>query len=219
MGRMLFASRQDAGRKLGLRLRALGVEVDLVAGLPRGGVVVAAEVADVLQRPLDVLVVRKIGHPWHREFAVGAIAEENVLVLDKDAIATIPFVDVELDAVIAEETQRLHEYCLKFQHERKPSFAGSRVLLVDDGLATGATAEAAVYSARKKQALQIIMAAPVASSSACERVARVADQVITCLTDPAFYAVGQYYKRFLQTTDEEVLALLHHQHADYGQAA
>lgn len=216
---MVFASRQDAGRKLGLRLKALGVEVDLVAGLPRGGVVVAAEVADVLQRPLDVIVVRKIGHPWHREFAVGALAEEGVVLLDKNAIATVPLVESELEAIIAEETQRLREYCQKFQRERKPSFAGSRVLLVDDGLATGATAEAAVYSARKKQARQVIVAAPVGSFSACERLERIADQVVTCLTDPAFYAVGQYYKRFLQTTDEEVLALLHQQHADYGQAA
>lgn len=215
---MVFASRQDAGRKLGLHLLELAVEVDLVAGLPRGGVVVAAEVADVLQRPLDVIVVRKIGHPWHREFAVGALAEEGVLIVDKNAIAAMPLVGAELEEVIAEEKERLHEYCLKFQHVRKPNFAGSRVLLVDDGLATGATAEAAVYSARKKQARQIIVAVPVASSSAYERLARIADRVISCHTDPAFYAVGQYYKRFLPTTDEEVLALLHRHHADYRQA-
>ena len=208
---MMFASRQDAGRKLGLRLRDLSVAVDLVAGLPRGGVVVAAEVADVLQRPLEVLVVRKVGHPWHREFAVGALAEEDVLILDKDVIAMVPLPEAALEAVLAEEKERLRQYCLTFQSHRQSSFAGSRVLLVDDGLATGATAEAAVYSARKKQARQVIMAAPVASTSAGERLARVADRVVTCFTDPGFCAVGQYYKRFLQTTDEEVLALLHHQ--------
>ena len=216
---MSFASRQDAGHKLALRLQELGMAVDLVAGLPRGGVVVAAEVADVLQRPLEVVVVRKIGHPWHREFAVGALAEADVLVLDQDVIAAFPLAEAELAAVIAEETGRLREYCLKFQPERKTDFAGCRVLLVDDGLATGATAEAAVQAARKKQARHITVAVPVASTGACERLARSADRVVTCLTDPCFHAVGQYYQRFSQTTDEEVLALLRHQHADYGPTA
>lgn len=216
---MLFASRQDAGRKLGLRLQGLGLQVDLVAGLPRGGVVVAAEVADVLQRPLRVLVVRKIGHPWHREFAVGALAEENVLILDQAVIAVVPLAGAELEAVIAEERERLRQYCLKFQLDRKTGFAGRRVLLVDDGLATGATAEAAVHSARKKQAQQVILAAPVASTSAAERLAHIADKVVTCQTDAAFCAVGQYYRQFPQTTDEEVLALLRRQHEDYPQAA
>jgi predicted phosphoribosyltransferase len=216
---MIFASRQDAGRKLGLRLREMGVEADFVVGLPRGGVVVAAEVADVLQCPLDVIIVRKIGHPWHREFAVGAVAEEDVLLLDENAIAMAPVTDMELDAVIAEEKQRLREYCQRFQLEPKPHFAGSRVLLVDDGLATGATAEAAVLSARRKRARQVMLAVPVASRSAFQRLTRIADRVIACQTDEAFYAVGQYYKRFLPTTDEEVLALLHRQHSDYGQAA
>lgn len=210
---MLFRSRQDAGRKLGFRLQELAVKVDLVAGLPRGGVVVAAEVAEILHCPLDVIVVRKIGHPLNREFAIGALAEEDVLILDQNAIAAAPVAEADLEMVIAEEKGRLQEYRLKFHSGRKPGFAGSHVLLVDDGLATGATAEAAVYSTRKKQACQIILAAPVASSSACERLARVADGVITYRTDPAFYAVGQYYKQFLPTTDEEVLALLHRQQA------
>ncbi len=216
---MSFASRQDAGRKLGLRLQELGLEVDLVAGLPRGGVVVAAEVADALKRPLEVIVVRKIGHPWHREFAVGALAEADVLILDRDVMAVVPLAAAELAAVIAEEKQRLREYCRKFQAERKTDFAGRRVLVVDDGLATGATAEAAVQAARKKGARHITMAAPVASTSAWQRLARSADQVVTCLTDPRFNAVGQYYQQFSQTTDEEVLALLRHHHAEYGQTA
>lgn len=206
---MLFASRQDAGRKLGLRLRELGVKVDLVAGLPRGGVVVAAEVANILQRPLDVIIVRKIGHPWHREFAVGALAEDDVVILDKNVIAASPLSGVELEAVIEEESERLRQYQLKFRLDRETAFAGNCVLLVDDGLATGATAEAAVYSARKKNARQIILAVPVASTSAFERLARVADKVVALTTDPDFCAVGQYYKQFLPTSDEEVLALLH----------
>lgn len=215
---MVFESRQEAGRKLGIRLQDLAVEVDLVVGLPRGGVVVAAEVADILQRPLDVLVVRKVGHPWHREFAVGALAEDGVLILDKHAIAAVPLVNAELESVIEEEKARLRDYCFKFRQTRNNNFAGSRVLLVDDGLATGATAEAAVYSAREKKAQKIILAAPVASASASQRLVRVADMVVILITDPNFGAVGQYYKHFWPTTDEEVLALLHRQHADYGQA-
>lgn len=215
----MFASRQDAGHKLGLRLQQLAVEVDIVVGLPRGGVVVAAEVADVLHRPLDVLVVRKIGHPSQREFAVGALAEEDVLILNQEVIATAPLARAELGAVIVEEEERLREYCRKFHHEGETRFDAKRVLLVDDGLATGATAEAAIYSARKKRAQKVIISTPVASTSACERLEPLADDVINLQTDPNFYAVGQYYRRFLQTTDEEVLALLHHQHADYRHAA
>jgi putative phosphoribosyl transferase len=216
---MLFSSRQDAGRKLGLHLRELGVEADVVVGLPRGGVVVAAEVADILRRPLEIIVVRKIGHPRHREFAVGALAEQDVLLLDDNIIASIPVAQWELDEVIAEEQERLGDYCRKFRHQRTAAFAGRRLLLVDDGLATGATAEAAIYSARKKGAQQVILAVPIGASSACERLMAIADRVIAFRSDPAFLAVGQYYRHFLPTTDEEVLALLHHQHSDYSRAA
>ncbi len=208
---MLFASRQDAGHKLGLRLQELGVKADVVAGLPRGGVVVAAEVANLLQLPLEIIVVRKIGHPWHREFAVGALAEEGVVILDKKVISSTPLSGVELEAVIQEETDRLREYRQKFCPDRQTMFANQRVLIVDDGLATGATAEAAIYAARKKNARQIILAVPVASTSAYERLARIADKMVAVTTDPDFCAVGQYYQQFLPTTDEEVLALLHDQ--------
>lgn len=215
---MVFESRQEAGYKLGRRLQGLELEVDLVVGLPRGGVVVAAEVAEILKRPLEVLVVRKVGHPWHREFAVGALAEENVLILDKDSMAAVPLTTAELEAVIAEEKERLRRYCAKFRQTQFNHFAGGRVLLVDDGLATGATAEAAVCSARHKKAREVIMAAPVASTAAHERLSRAADTVISLIVDDNFGAVGQYYKTFAATTDEEVLASLHRLHADYRPA-
>jgi putative phosphoribosyl transferase len=213
---MRFDSRQDAGRQLGQRLRDLAVEADLVAGLPRGGVVVAAEVAAILHRPLTVLIVRKIGHPWHREFAVGALAEEGVLILDRKAMASLPLAGVELERVIREEKNRLRQYILKFQTDHPADFSGRRVLVVDDGLATGATAEAAVNAARRKHARQVIIAVPVVSTSAGQRLARVADDVIALVTDEDFEAVGQYYRRFFQTSDEEVLAILHRQPAAYG---
>jgi len=206
---MRFASRQDAGRQLGQRLREQGVAVDWVLGLPRGGVVVADEVARRLQRPLDVLVVRKIGHPWHREFAVGALAEPDVVIFDEATLVDVPVPRGQLDEVVAEEIARLREYGSRFHRSASPVLQNQSVLLVDDGLATGATAEAAVLSARRRGVRRVTMAAPVASTGAVERLRRVADEVVTLFVDDAFEAVGQYYDEFSQTSDEEVIALLH----------
>jgi putative phosphoribosyl transferase len=171
-------------------------------------VVVAAVVARLLGRPLDVLVVRKIGHPRHREFAVGALAEPAVVLLDQRAMAATHTNRAEVDDVIAEETERLRSYQARFHSAGPPKLAGKRVLVVDDGLATGATAEAAVVAVREHDASWVIVAAPVASPDAVDRLARVADEVIVLVTDPDFMAVGQYYQTFPQTTDAEVLALL-----------
>jgi len=205
---MEFASRLEAGHRLGRLLRDTGVAVDLVLGLPRGGVVVAAEVARMLQKPLDVLVVRKIGHPWHREFAVGALAEPDVVILDEGSLSRNPIGRLQLDEVIAEETERLGQYRRQFHRGGTPDLAGKSVLLVDDGLATGATTEAAVAAARRQKARRVIVATPVASASAMDRLKSVADEVMAVLVDPCFEAVGQYYDEFSQTSDEEVLALL-----------
>jgi putative phosphoribosyl transferase len=205
---MVFASREDAGRKLGQFLRARGVKPDVVLGLPRGGVVVAAEVARVLQSPLEVLIVRKIGHPLHREFAVGALAEGGVIVLDQAAIGANPIIRAELDEVIAEENERLRDYQARFHRTGPVDLADRAVLLTDDGLATGATTESAVLSARKQRARQVVVAAPVASTHAVDRLRNVADDVLVLWTDPEFDAVGRYYETFSQTTDQEVLDVL-----------
>ena len=180
----------------------------MVLGLPRGGVVVAAAVARILRLPLDVLIVRKIGHPRHREFAVGALAENGVIVLDEGVSGANAVVRAELEAIIQEEKDRLADYQARFHHGGVPALADKAVLLVDDGLATGATTEAAVLSVRKQSARTIVVAAPVASTSAVERLARVADEVRVLCMDPEFDAVGRYYDVFAQTTDEEVLELL-----------
>ena len=206
---MRFASRQDAGRQLGQHLHQQGVAVDGVLGLPRGVVVVAAEVARRLQRPLDALVVRKIGHPWHREFAVGALAEPDIVIFDEATLAEVPVPRGRLDQVVAEEMARLREYCSQFHRSASLALQNQSVLLVDDGLATGATAEAAVLSAKRQGARRVTMAAPVASTGAVERLRRVADEVVILFVDRAFEAVGQYYDEFSQTSDEEVIALLH----------
>ena len=205
---MIFGSRQDAGRKLGHYLKERQVKADVVLGLPRGGVVVAAGVARSLQLPLGVLIVRKIGHPMQREFALGALAEGDVLVLDKTAAGISPILQTELDAVIREEKQRLAAYSGRFHRHGGPVLAGKAVLLIDDGLATGATAEAAVLSARKQGAASVVVATPVASPNAIRRLEGRADEVVALFVDPDFDAVGRYYDVFPQTTDEEVLQLL-----------
>jgi len=204
-----FLSREEAGRELGYHLVERGVQPDVVLGLPRGGVVVAAEVARILQRPLDVLVVRKLGHPRHREYAVGALAEHGVVLLDNAAMRESHVVRADLDEIIAEETDRLRDYQTKFHHNGHQTLSGKFVLIVDDGLATGATTEAAVMSAKSQRARLVYVATPVASPGAVDRVAAVADEVISLVVDPGFFAVGQYYQSFPQTADEEVLTLLH----------
>lgn len=205
---MAFASRQDAGIKLGDYLRDQGVQVDFVLGLPRGGVVVAAEVARRLDAPLDVLVVRKIGHPRHREFAVGAIAEPDIVILDQTAIERTHVHPYELRQVVSEEQQRLQEYQAMFERNQPPDITGKRVLIVDDGLATGSTMEVAVKSAHQRKAAEVSVAVPVASSSAFDRIQTAGAQVYALIVDPEFDAVGRFYDTFAQVEDEEVVELL-----------
>jgi len=203
-----FVSRQDGGRQLGKFLRKRGISADLVLGLPRGGVVVAAEVARELKTPLDILVVRKIGHPLQREFAVGALVEPDFIFLHEASLREFPVNPADLDDVIAEEKNRLTEYSRQFHFSGMPSLDGKKVLLVDDGLATGATMEAAALSVRQQNARRIIVAAPTASADAVEKLRRVADVIEILFVDKNFQAVGQYYREFSQTTDKEVVSLL-----------
>jgi putative phosphoribosyl transferase len=204
----MFVSREDAGQRLGRLLQEQGTRVELVLGLPRGGVVVAAQTARILGVALETLVVRKVGHPLQREFAVGALAEQDILVLDPAAIGAFAVRPQDLRSVVVEERERLRDYEREFHGAGIPILTGRRVLLVDDGLATGATTEAAVLSARKRDARWIGVAAPVASTHAVDRLKRVADEVIVLLVDADFEAVGRYYQSFEQTSDEEVLQLL-----------
>ena len=205
---MIFASRQEAGERLGEFLRQRGIAADLVLGLPRGGVVVAAGVARELKLPLDVLVVRKIGHPFQPEFAVGALAEPDSLFLNEDSLAEYPIARSKLDKIIAEERERLYEYRRRFHLHEIPVLEGKRVLLVDDGLATGATVEVAALSARKQNASLVVVAAPVASTNAVDRLRRIVDDLEVLSEEPDFEAVGQFYDDFLPTEDAEVISLL-----------
>jgi putative phosphoribosyl transferase len=205
---MTFASRQEAGKRLGEFLLERGIAADLVLGLPRGGVVVAAEVAHQLHLPLDVLVVRKIGHPLQPEFAMGALAEPDSIFLNDETLREFPVPISKLNRIITAEKMCLQEYRRRFHLHDIPALQGKTVLLVDDGLATGATAEAAALSAHKQNARRIIVAAPVASTNATERLRRVADAVEVLAEEAEFQTVGQFYGEFSSTEEREVISLL-----------
>lgn len=207
-----FADRRDAGRHLAEALREYAGRDDvIVLGLPRGGVPVAAEVAAALNVPFDAFIVRKLGAPWHRELALGAIAEGGVEIRHEEAMRSVGVSADEMDEVAAVEreelTRRIRAY--RGDHPAPRALAGRTVLLVDDGLATGATMEAAVAAVRHAGATRVIVAVPVGPRDTRRRIERVADQCVCLLQPDDFSAVGEWYDDFSQTSDEDVLALLH----------
>ncbi|HET9793782.1 MAG TPA: phosphoribosyltransferase [Thermoanaerobaculia bacterium] len=207
---MIFTDRRHAGRVLAQKLSDYAHRPDVVVlGLPRGGVPVAWEVARALDAPLDVFVVRKIGHPGNPELAIGAIASGDVTVLSHDLIARLGVSRDAIDDAIARERQELGRRERAYREGRPPlPLAGKTVLLIDDGLATGATMRAAVAAVRKLSPRSIVVAVPVASSEACDDAAAAAEACICVSTPPHFMAVGEWYADFGQTTDEEVREFL-----------
>lgn len=205
---MLFADRIDAGRRLADQLHHLAPSHPVVLGLPRGGVPVAREVAAALHAPLDVLVVRKLGAPMQPELALGAIAADGV-VMDWRLAEQVGVSREEVERIAAREREELARRERRYRGDRPPPpVAGRTVIVVDDGLATGATAEAAVRSLRGRQPARIVMAVPVGSPSAVARLAAVADEVVCLDTPDWFMAVGQFYRDFSPTSDAEVEACL-----------
>ncbi|MGW6679870.1 phosphoribosyltransferase family protein [[Kitasatospora] papulosa] len=212
---MQFTDRTDAGRRLAVALRHLGRRDPVVLGLPRGGVPVAYEVAQDLGAPLDVIVVRKLGVPYHPELGFGAIGEGGVRVISEEIVRRTGVGEKDLVAVeraeAAELVRRAHAY-----REGRPRLPleGRAVVVVDDGVATGATARAACQVVRAQGAAYVVLAVPVASPDAAARLREDADEVV-CLSAPAlFSAVGEWYRDFSQTSDEEVVALLARASAD-----
>ena len=215
----VFADRAEAGRALATALKALrGAADTIVLGLPRGGVPVAYEIAEVLGLPLDVLVVRKLGLPWQPELAMGAIASGGALVLNDEVVRHVGGRSEAFEAVRAREQAELERRERDFRGNRPPLDMRNRTgILVDDGLATGATMEAAVKSLQALGARRVVVAVPVASVEARDRIAALADEVV-CLATPMFFsAVGQWYRDFGQTEDDEVRDLLGRAHARLDQ--
>jgi erythromycin esterase-like protein/predicted phosphoribosyltransferase len=205
-----FQNRADAGRQLaGLLAQYAGRTDVVVLALPRGGVPVAAEVAARLAAPLDVFLVRKLGVPGHPELAMGAIAEGGVRVLSSEMIAQLDIPRAAIDQIAARERLELDRRDALYRGGReRPALAGRTVILIDDGLATGASMEAAVMALREHKPARIIVAVPVGAREACARLGEVADQAVCALIPPSFLAVGQWYADFNQTSDEEVRTLL-----------
>jgi predicted phosphoribosyltransferase len=207
---MKFRNRTEAGRVLAGKLAAYANRRDvIVLALPRGGVPVAYEVARALGAPLDVFVVRKLGLPGNEEYAMGAIATGGVRVLNEQVVNALGIPEQVIDTVAVREQQELARRERLYRGERPPpEVRGRSVILVDDGLATGATMQAAVEALRRLQPARIVVAVPTASPDTCEQLRAQADEVICATTPEPFRAVGLWYEDFSQTTDDEVRELL-----------
>ncbi len=214
-GDVHFADRRDAGRRLAELLGDYRREDPIVVGIPRGGVPVAAEVARALGAPLDVVVVRKIGAPANPEYAIGAVAEGNVSVISDEAVRALGLGTAELEAVLGRAEGQLAERLTRFRAGCPPlAIAGRTVLLVDDGLATGRSAQAAVRSLRERGVGRVILAVPVAAPDSAHELRRWADEVVCVETPADLWAIGLWYEDFSPTSDEEVIALM----AEHGGA-
>lgn len=205
-----FQDRREAGRLLAARLEEYRARPDcLLLGLPRGGVVVAAEIARALGLPMDVCLVRKLGAPFQPELAMGAVAFGGVLVLHQDLIDGWGITAAAVDRAIAREREELQRRESLYRAGRPPlDLYGKTVILVDDGIATGATVEAAISAMRQMRAGRVVVAAAVASAATARRLARVADEVVCVLMPEDLCAIGEWYEDFDQVTDGEVLSLL-----------
>ncbi len=206
----LFKDRVDAGRKLAKELSKYANRSDvLILALPRGGVPVAFEVAKELNVKMDVFIVRKLGVPGNEELAMGAIASDNIRVLNEDVVRSFQIPEQVIDRVAENELRELERREYTYRGERpKPEIRGSTVILIDDGLATGATMRAAAAAIKTKNPARIVVAVPTAAPDTCEFFRREVDEVICVATPEPFYGVGAWYADFSQTTDKEVCELL-----------
>jgi putative phosphoribosyl transferase len=205
-----FKDRSEAGRLLAQKLAAYANRPDvIVLALPRGGVPVGYEVARALNVPLDIFIVRKLGVPGHEELAMGAVATGGERVLNEQVVRGLGIPDYVIDAVAAWEQQELERRERTYRGNRPPpDVSGKTVILVDDGLATGATMHAAIKALKQRSPARIVVAVPTAAPETCEEMKSQADEVICATTPQPFYAVGLWYEDFSQTTDEEVRDLL-----------
>lgn len=206
----LFNDRADAGKKLAKKLSEYANRSDvIILALPRGGVPVAFEVAKELNVKMDVFIVRKLGVPGNEELAMGAIASDNIRVLNEDVIRSFQIPQSVIDEVAVNELRELERRERLYRGNRpKPDISGSTVILIDDGLATGATMRAAAAAVKTKNPAKIVIAVPTAASDTCSAFENEVDKTICVATPEPFYGVGAWYEDFSQTTDKEVCELL-----------
>src|SRR5262245_30956600 len=206
----VYRDRVDAGKTVSARLSKYADRDDvIVLALPRGGVPVGYEVAKALRAPLDIFLVRKLGVPGHEELAMGAIASGGVRVLNNDVIKYLQIPSVVVDAVAAVEQAELERRARAYRDDRpEPVVQSKTVILVDDGLATGSTMRAAAAALRKQRPGRTVVAVPVSAARTCDEYRMGVDEIICAKTPEPFLGVGQWYRDFSQTTDEEVRDLL-----------
>ncbi len=209
-GAPLYADRREAGAKLARLLANQAIEpAAMILALPRGGVPVAFEVASALRAPLDVLVVRKLGAPGHEELAIGALASGGAQVINDQLVARLGVSRAALEAAIARESAELKRRERVYRPGRAPlAVAGRTAVIVDDGVATGATVSAAVAALRSLAPVRVVVAVPVGATDSLERIAREADEVVCPAWRDDLSSVGQWYRDFSQTSDAEVVELL-----------
>jgi predicted phosphoribosyltransferase len=204
-----FADRVDAGRALAERLRQRHYPRPYVLGLPRGGVVVGYEVAQALDAPLDIVVVRKLGAPGHAELGIGAVGPDNVLVLNEQLVRALGLGPDEIVRIADLERREVERQLRVYRGDRRrPDLQGQTTILVDDGLATGVTARAAVHTAWRWGADRVVLAVPACAADSARALRGLCDEVVCVLELEEFWAVGVYYRDFSQVTDEQVITLL-----------
>ncbi len=206
---MSFRDRRDAGRQLARHLAHLRGQAGIVLGIPRGGVVVARPVADALGWPLDVVIARKVGAPFHPELALGAVAPGDVLVINEAVAAEFDLTPEDIAPQVAAQRAEIERRLGLYRGNRPaPDVRGKTLVVVDDGIATGMTVAAAIQSLRRQEPKAIVLAAPVASPEAMVQIRPLVDAAV-CLLEPwSFRAVGEFYEDFTQVTDDEVIRLL-----------
>ncbi len=206
---MLFRDRVEAGRKLGAALQEFRGSDVIVLGIPRGGVVVADEVANALGAPLDVIVTRKISAPGEPEYALGAVTQEGEVIVDRQAAESLGAGKDYLDKEIARKREEVKERTRKFRGDAPyPSLEGKIVVIVDDGIATGSSVGAAVMSLKKRRPKELVVAVPVAPADAVETLSEDGTRVVCLETPGPFFAIGEFYRDFEQVDDDEVRRIL-----------
>jgi predicted phosphoribosyltransferase len=207
---MRYLNREDAGKQLAALLQMYDRQPDvLVLALPRGGVPVAYEVARALHAPLDVFLVRKLGVPDEEELAMGAIATGGVQVINDAVVSSHHVTAEQLQMVVEKEQRELERRELLYRDSRPlPAIQGKTVILIDDGLATGASMRAVIKALRQLAPARIVVAVPVGSLATCNELSRIADQLICTIAPDLFFSIGEWYENFAQTSDETVHELL-----------
>lgn len=216
---MRFIDRDDAGQQLARRLMKYAHQAPLVLGLPRGGMPVAYQVARALGSPLDVWVVRKVGAPMFPELGMGAVSEGGRVFLNRRTIEQVGASTSEVQQIVAQKQAEVAQRVRLFRGNRPPpDVAGRTVILVDDGIATGGTVQAALLSLRAARASPIVLAVPVAATQSLDELRPLVDEIVCVLPTPDLYAIGAWYEDFRQVSDEEVSRLLERARADEAEA-